>query len=146
MLTVSFPSGYGFGWAPAFSLTTSEICPTRTRGLIVTIAFAYQNLLNFGITRAFPNMTITMHAYGPFALFAAFTFVGIIWVFLAFPECKGRSVENTASLFNLPWYKVGRHSVRRDAQPEIFEEGGADDSSSMDKEKNDAIVERVDKV
>jgi len=88
-------------------------------------------------------MTISMHSYGPFALFAAFTFVGILWVYLAFPECKGRSVEKTVQLFNLPWYKVGRHSVRREAQPEAFDE---DDVSSIDKEKNDAVVERVDKV
>ncbi|KAI9925259.1 hypothetical protein ASPWEDRAFT_120685 [Aspergillus wentii DTO 134E9] len=102
-----FAIGYGFGWAPAFSLTASEICPTHIRGTVVTIAFTYQNLLNFGITRGFPNMTVDMHSYGPFALFAAFTFVATVWVFLAFPECKGRSMESTDALFRLPWYMIG---------------------------------------
>lgn len=102
-----FAIGYGFGWAPAFSLTTSEICPTSIRGTVVSIAFIFQNLLNFGITRGFPNMTLSMHSYGPFALFAAFTFVGTVWVFFAFPECKGRSMEGTDELFSLPWWKIG---------------------------------------
>ncbi|KAL2831275.1 general substrate transporter [Aspergillus pseudoustus] len=102
-----FAIGYGVGWGPSFSVASSEICPTSIRGPIVTIGFVYQNLLNFGITRGFPNMTEDMHAYGPFALFAAFTLCGIFWVFFAFPECRGRSMENTESLFLLPWYKIG---------------------------------------
>ncbi|KAB8207124.1 putative sugar transporter [Aspergillus parasiticus] len=102
-----FAIGYGFGWGPSFSLAASEICPTSIRGSVVTLGFTYQNLLNFGITRGFPNMTEAMSPWGPFALFAACTFCGIIWVFLAFPECKGRSMESTETLFVLPWYKIG---------------------------------------
>lgn len=56
-------------------------------------------------------MTETMHAFGPFALFAAFTFVGVFWLIVAFPECKGRSMEAMDDLFNMPWYKVGRARV-----------------------------------
>ncbi|PWY74509.1 sugar transporter [Aspergillus sclerotioniger CBS 115572] len=99
--------GYGFGWAPAFSLTASEICPTRIRGTVVTLAFTYQNLLNFGITRAFPNMTDSMHTWGPFALFTAFTAVGTVWVGVAFPECKGKSMEGMEEVFSRPWWRVG---------------------------------------
>lgn len=106
-----FAVGYGVGWGPSFSVASSEICPTSIRGPVVTIGFVYQNLLNFGITRGFPNMTQDMHAYGPFALFAAFTFCGIVWVFLAFPECRGRSMESTESLFLLPWYRIGSSAV-----------------------------------
>ncbi|KAH8704855.1 general substrate transporter [Talaromyces proteolyticus] len=102
-----FAVGFGFGWAPAFSLTAAEICPTNIRGSVVTVAFLYQNLLGFGITRGFPNMTEAMHPYGPFALFAAFTFCSTIWVFFSFPECKGRSMESTEVLFEQPWYKIG---------------------------------------
>ncbi|KAJ6028860.1 hypothetical protein N7540_004436 [Penicillium herquei] len=102
-----FAIGYGFGWAPVFSLTASEICPTSTRGTVVTITFIYQNLLNFAITRGFPSMTEDMHSWGPFALFTAFTGCATVWVFLAFPECKGRSMESAGTLFTLPWYKIG---------------------------------------
>ncbi|GKZ35193.1 hypothetical protein AbraIFM66950_005746 [Aspergillus brasiliensis] len=102
-----FAVGYGMGWGPSFSVAASEICPTAIRGPVVTLAFVYQNILSFGITRGFPNMTEAMHAYGPFALFSACTFCGIIWVFFSFPECRGRSMESTESLFMLPWYKTG---------------------------------------
>ncbi|KAL4874348.1 sugar transporter [Aspergillus karnatakaensis] len=102
-----FAIGYGFGWAPVFSLTASEICPTHLRGPIVSLAFTYQNLLNFGITRGFPNMTQDMHSWGPFALFTAFTGLATVWVWFAFPECKGRSMESLGEVFTLPWYKTG---------------------------------------
>ena len=112
-----FAIGYGFGWAPVFSLTAAEICPTSTRGTVVSIAFVYQNLLNFGITRGFPNMTVSMHTFGPFALFTAFTGLATIWVFFAYPECKGRSMESASTLFSLPWYKIGAVKVdEREAQ------------------------------
>ena len=143
-----FAIGYGFGWAPAFSLTASEICPTNIRGTVVTIAFIFQNLLNFGITRGFPNMTQSMHSYGPFALFAAFTFCGTVWVFFAFPECKGRSMESTDELFSLPWYKIGFAKVplsdtgivlSKDQDPDVDLERQV--SSAYDEKFHDERIE-----
>ncbi|KAJ5692622.1 hypothetical protein N7462_002045 [Penicillium macrosclerotiorum] len=119
-----FAVGYGFGWAPAFSLTASEICPTSTRGTVVTIAFVYQNLLNFGITRGFPTMTVDMHACGPFALFAGFTACTTIWVWFSFPECKGRSMESADTLFSLPWYKIGFAKVEE--RPQVTSKAAVD--------------------
>lgn len=55
-----------------------------------------------------PTTNPSHHAIlGPFALFEAFTFVGTVWVFFAFPECKGRSMEGTDELFSLPWWMIG---------------------------------------
>ncbi|KAG9943815.1 general substrate transporter, partial [Aureobasidium melanogenum] len=137
-----FAIGYGFGWAPAFSLATSEICPTRTRGTIVTIAFTYQNLLNFGITRAFPNMIEDMHSYGPFALFAGFMVVGFVWVYLAFPECKGRSMEHMDALFNKSWYKVGPASVKkRNSDVEETQESWMNDEKIDQKKQEIETIE-----
>ncbi|PYI14172.1 putative sugar transporter [Aspergillus violaceofuscus CBS 115571] len=103
-----FAVGYGVGWAPVFSLTASEICPTRLRGPVVAVAFTYQNLLNFGITRGFPNMVREMHSWGPFALFAACTALATGWVWVAFPECKGRSMEGCREVFvGVRWYRTG---------------------------------------
>ena len=56
-------------------------------------------------------MIISMKSYGPFALFTAFTGCATVWVFFAFPECKGRSMESASALFSLPWYKVGFQKV-----------------------------------
>ncbi|RAH80529.1 general substrate transporter [Aspergillus japonicus CBS 114.51] len=139
-----FAVGYGFGWAPAFSLTASEICPTSMRGTVITLAFTYQNLLNFGITRGFPNMTVAMHPWGPFALFAACTFCGTIWVFFAFPECKGRSMESTGALMALPWYKVGFEPVPVQQELQWAEEtGGKDVEKDAYSEHEETVVERV---
>ncbi|OKL56733.1 hypothetical protein UA08_07867 [Talaromyces atroroseus] len=131
-----FAIGYGFGWAPTFSLSAAEICPTRIRGSVVTIAFLYQNLLNFRITRGFPNMTESMHAYGPFALFAAFTFCSTAWVFFAFPECKGRNMESTEALFERPWYKIGLAPVSRDDESKELQEEAKEISSQHNEYTN----------
>ncbi|KAH7047583.1 sugar transporter [Macrophomina phaseolina] len=139
-----FAIGYGFGWAPVFSLTTSEICPTRARGAIVTLAFAYQNVLNFLISRFFPNMTVSMHAWGPFALFAAFTGVGVVWVWLAFPECKGRSMETMDQLFRRRWWEVGRCQEREGVDVAVMvEEGDRSEKGGLEK---GVAAEHVEKV
>ncbi|KAL4738797.1 hypothetical protein BDV11DRAFT_205644 [Aspergillus similis] len=89
-----FAIGYGLGWAPVFSLTASEICPTHLRG------------------------PIDMHAWGPFALFAAFTACGTAWSYVAFPECKGRSMESVDTIFSLPWYRTGFSKTSDQAERE----------------------------
>ncbi|KAI9040571.1 sugar porter family MFS transporter [Aspergillus affinis] len=130
-----FAVGYGIGWAPAFSLTASEICPTPIRGTVVTLAFVYQNLLNFGITRGFPNMTVDMHAWGPFALFTAFTALATGWFFLAFPECKGRSMESADKLFSLPWWRIGFVRVGEDGDGGRVRRGGVEEGKEAGEEK-----------
>ncbi len=62
-------------------------------------------------------MTVAMHAYGPFAFFCVFTFLGIIYVYFAFPECKGLSMERMEEVFSVPWYKVGKYRVRHEPLP-----------------------------
>lgn len=147
MLTSLPPKGYGFGWAPVFSLTTSEICPTRARGAIVTVAFGYQNVLNFLISRFFPNMTVAMQAWGPFALFAACTGAGVVWVWLAFPECKGRSMETMDQLFRRRWWQVGRCQEKEGVGVAMMvEEEGSErgrDEKGMEKMGGVAHVERA---
>ncbi|KAK7733545.1 hypothetical protein SLS57_000560 [Botryosphaeria dothidea] len=142
-----FAIGYGFGWAPVFSLTTSEICPTRARGAIVTVAFGYQNVLNFLISRFFPNMTVAMQAWGPFALFAACTGAGVVWVWLAFPECKGRSMETMDQLFRRRWWQVGRCQEKEGVGVAMMvEEEGSErgrDEKGMEKMGGVAHVERA---
>lgn len=135
-----FAVGYGFGWAPVFSLTASEICPTHMRGIVVTITFVYMNLLNFGINRAFPNMTNTMHAYGPFALFASVTFCATVWVFFAFPECKGRSMESADTLFSMPWYKTGFAKV-----PAPLDNDNSSSKDDLEEQMSSEHEERLEK-
>ncbi|KAH8435227.1 sugar porter family MFS transporter [Aspergillus melleus] len=141
-----FAIGYGIGWAPAFSLTASEICPTPIRGTVVTLAFVYQNLLNFGITRGFPNMTVDMQAWGPFALFTAFTALATVWVFLAFPECKGRSMESADKLFSLPWWRIGFVKVGEDEDGVRGRENKGDVEEGMEVEEKRSESEHWEEV
>lgn len=85
-----------------------------------------------------------MHSYGPFALFAGFMVVGLVWVYLAFPECKGRSMEHMDALFNKSWYKVGPASVRkRGVDVEDAQEPWRNDDQGDQKKQ---AVERIEMV
>ena len=83
-------------------------------------------------------MVETMHSWGPFALFTAFTAVATVWVLLLFPECKGCSMESMDALFNLLWYKVGKSSVRN--SPSRFDE---EISSISEKHDVDKQTEKI---
>lgn len=114
---------------------------------MVTTAFAYQNVLNFLVSRFFPNMTAAMRAWGPFALFAACTAAGVVWVYLAFPECKGRSMETMDQLFVRRWWQVGRLQGKGGVGAGVVEEGerGSEEAcgKELEKEGGSTHVERV---
>ena len=44
-------------------------------------------------------MMLNMNVWGPYLLFSLFTFVSALWVWLCFPEFKGRSLESMDDLF-----------------------------------------------
>ena len=90
-------------------------------------------------------MIESMHSYGPFALFAAFMFIGFIWVYVAFPECKGRSMESMDALFSMPWWKVGPASVKKTVIDSETGEVSDDDADLHDAEKQ-AAVERIERM
>lgn len=114
----------------------------------MTTAFAYQNVLNFLVSRFFPNMTAAMHAWGPFALFAACTAAGVVWVYLAFPECKGRSMETMDQLFVRRWWQVGRLQGKSGVVAGVVEEEGERRSEErrgkeLEKEGGSTHVEKI---
>ncbi|KAL6230321.1 hypothetical protein BDW75DRAFT_234484 [Aspergillus navahoensis] len=80
-------------------------------------------------------MTEGMHAWGPFALFTAFTACGTAWVYVAFPEGKGRSMKSAGTIFSLPWYRMDFSKLSDQAERE-GDDGdlGKDGITSMHQE------------
>jgi hypothetical protein len=55
-----FAAFFQFGWGPACWILVSEIPTNRLRGLNVSIAAATQWLFNFVVSRAVPNMLVSL--------------------------------------------------------------------------------------
>jgi hypothetical protein len=66
--------GWSFGWSVIPWVVPSEIFPNRIRAISMSSIYAFQWLLNFGITRGTPYMMLDMHKWGAYCLFSVFTF------------------------------------------------------------------------
>lgn len=123
--------GYAISWATVPWIINAEVFPMSVRAPCMALTITWQYLVNFALTRAMPNMLTAMHTYGPFALFASATTVGAIYSFFAFPETKGMNMTDIDRLFEVPWYKVGKHSL----EMKKSETGHAQDGSAAHSRK-----------
>ncbi|CEJ61434.1 hypothetical protein PMG11_09969 [Penicillium brasilianum] len=119
-----FAIGYAVSWATVPWIINAEVFPMSVRAVCMAAAIIWQYLVNFALTRAMPNMLVSMGAYGPFALFACATAVAFVYSYFAFSETKGLNMSQIDALFETSWYKIGRESVR------IVQENAAKSASS----------------
>src|SRR4051794_35068738 len=75
----------------------------------MAICFFINWIVDFGITRATPNM-ITEMGWGVFLLYSMLTYLGVIFIFFCLPEMKGRSIESMDNLFDRPLWTMWRHA------------------------------------
>lgn len=162
---------YAFGWSFGHSVApyvvAAEIFPTRIvsiapntsykihlttlkRSFCMSFCFFVNWIVDYGITRATPNM-ITEMGYGTFLLYAMLTYLGVIFIYFCLPEMKGRSIESMDDLFQRPLWTMWKHAyptedekVRHDVQESrqmdkleaaTEEEGGKDSNTSVHVER-----------
>ncbi|KAL2852023.1 hypothetical protein BJY01DRAFT_232657 [Aspergillus pseudoustus] len=101
--------GWSFGHSVACYIVAAEIFPTRIRSLCMGFCFFVNWIVDYGITRATPNM-ITNMGYGAFLLYALLTYVGVVFIFFCLPELKGRSIESMDDLFQRPLWTMWKHA------------------------------------
>ncbi|TIA06374.1 MFS quinate transporter [Aureobasidium pullulans] len=120
----------GFGWAMGWNsiqyLINAEIFPLRLRALGGSIAMAFHFVNQYGNSKAVPEMFVGMTTAGTMFFFSAITLLGLGWVYFFLPETSGRSLESLDAVFELPWWKVGRHGAKVETSPALFddEKGG----------------------
>lgn len=92
----------------------------------MAICFFINWIVDYGITRATPNM-ITEMGWGVFLLYAMLTYSGVVFIFFCLPEMKGRSIESMDNLFERPLWTMWRHAypteeekTRSDVREEIM--------------------------
>ncbi|CAG7983508.1 unnamed protein product [Penicillium salamii] len=118
--------GWSFGHSVACYVVAAEMFPTRIRSFCMAICFFVNWIVDYGITRATPNM-ITEMGWGTFLLYAMLTYLGVIFIYFCLPEMKGRSMESMDDLFERPLWTMWKHAypteeekVRRDVREDFL--------------------------
>ena len=119
--------GWSFGWSVVPWVVPSEIFPNRIRAVSMSSIYAFQWLLNFGITRGTPYMMLNMNKWGAYLLFAIFTFGSVVWTFFFFPELKGRSIESMDRLFDKSAFTMLKRAYPTEAE-KTLQHGSTDKS------------------
>ncbi|KAL2849632.1 hypothetical protein BJX68DRAFT_255354 [Aspergillus pseudodeflectus] len=101
--------GWSFGHSVACYIVAAEIFPTRIRSVCMGFCFFVNWIVDYGITRATPNMITTM-GYGAFLLYALLTYLGVVFIYFCLPELKGRSIESMDDLFQRPLWTMWKHA------------------------------------
>lgn len=124
------------------------------RSFCMSFCFFTNWIVNFGITRATPNM-ITDMGWGIFMLFSMLTYFGTGFIWLCMPETKGRSIESMDDLFEKPLWMMWKYAypkdqdkVRQDVQQTVFDAKDVDETASQGDGKSPdvLIMENVKKV
>jgi hypothetical protein len=106
-------------------------------------------IVDYGITRATPNMITTM-GYGAFLLYALLTYLGVVFIYFCLPELKGRSIESMDDLFQRPLWTMWKHAypteeemVRHGVREEVGHKGVEDDENAKRRDSRAVHVESV---
>jgi hypothetical protein len=106
-------------------------------------------IVDYGITRATPNMITTM-GYGAFLLYALLTYLGVVFIYFCLPELKGRSIESMDDLFQRPLWTMWKHAypteeemVRHGVREEMDQKGVEDDENAKRRDSRAVHVESV---
>lgn len=97
LLTLCAIACYAMSLAPVTWVLISEIFPNRVRASAVSISVASLWVASFVLTYSFPLLNRIFGTSGAFLSYGAICLVGAIFVFLAVPETKGRSLEQMDS-------------------------------------------------
>ncbi|GAA5869731.1 hypothetical protein JCM8547_005830 [Rhodosporidiobolus lusitaniae] len=90
------------GYAPSLgtiAYTTIELIPLEVRGIGSSVAVAFQWAGNLIISSTFLTMLNSLGASGTYGLFAGFCFLTMVFIFFAYPETSGLTLEETGTLF-----------------------------------------------
>ncbi|TDG49640.1 hypothetical protein AWZ03_003878 [Drosophila navojoa] len=84
---------FSIGYGPVPWLMMGELFATDIKGFAGSIAGTTNWVLAFIVTKTFKNLNDALGSGGTFWLFAGVTVVGVIFVALAVPETKGKSLN-----------------------------------------------------
>ncbi|MGB8595804.1 MAG: sugar porter family MFS transporter [Candidatus Sulfotelmatobacter sp.] len=110
LLVLGYVACFAIGIGTGTWVLMSEICPNRVRGRAMSIATLFLWCGTLLVTLTFLSLVRVLTAPGAFLLYAAICIAAILFVRLAVPETKGRSLEEIESW----WLAGGAEAKHRD--------------------------------
>jgi MFS family permease len=102
ILVLVYVACFAVGIGTGTWVLMSEICPTRVRGRAMSIATLFLWCGTLLVTLTFLSLVRILTAPGAFLLYAVICIAAFLFVKLAIPETKGRSLEEIES-----WWQAG---------------------------------------
>ena len=110
LLVLGYVACFAIGIGTGTWVLMSEICPNRVRGRAMSIATLFLWCGTLLVTLTFLSLVRVLTAPGAFLLYAAICIAAVLFVRLAVPETKGRSLEEIESW----WLAGGAEAKHRD--------------------------------
>jgi MFS family permease len=136
-----FVAFYSPGEGPCAFVYSSEVFPLSHREVGMSWAVATNNFWAAVLGLTFPRMLRAFGPQGSFGFYAGLNIVALVFIFLALPETKQRSLEELDYVFAVPtrlharfqatkalpwWYRRYVTMKKGEAKPELYHFGGAD--------------------
>jgi MFS family permease len=96
---VAFIISFAFSLGPVVWTVINEIFPGRIRGRGVAVCTAVNWASAFLVSQFFLSLVGAIGSSATFWLFAAFSVVGCVWVYIYVPETKGQSLEQIQQIW-----------------------------------------------
>lgn len=90
---------YAIAYDPIPLMITSELFPTRARGLANSIGGLWQYLCAFIVSKCLVNITNAIDNYGAFWVSAGICAAGTVFIIILLPETKRKSLERIEENF-----------------------------------------------
>jgi len=96
---VLYTFSYGAGCGPAIYTWTSELFPSKLKGVGSSIALASRNVVVFIVLKFYPTMIDDLGLSKIFWMHAGVMFIGNIFVFFVMPETRGLTMTQLNEMF-----------------------------------------------
>lgn len=127
-----FVAGFAYSWGPVGWVYPAEIYPLSVRAKGTSITTAANWLMNFVISEICPAMLSSI-TWGTYIFFGCCCAFMAVFVFIFFPETKGRSLEEMDLVFS------GSVFAFRDNRIPAIEETFSAEIASSTEEKKEAL-------
>eukprot|EP01135_Chromosphaera_perkinsii_P007417 Nk52_evm1s830 gene=Nk52_evmTU1s830 len=100
--TIFFVCGYGLGFGPNVWLLQIEAFPNTFRAHAVSILNVVNASANLAISLCFLSILDAIGSLANFLMYSGICFIGTLYIYLIIPETKGKSLEISNMLYQLP--------------------------------------------
>lgn len=122
--------GWSIGLCTVQYLYSTEIYPTRIRGVCYATNMALHWFFQFAVVRVTPNMFVSLHVYGAYIFWAMVCAIGFIILGVWAPETKGVPMEGMEDLFGGKWWMGWRarkiYDRRQSVEAREHQEAGSE--------------------